>query len=123
IGANDRQQMDVEGERETVRSENWNREYAERASRLAKAVTARKVPLLWVGAPPFKSSKMMLDMMAFNDVYRSTATAAGGEFVDIWDGFVDEAGNYMANGPDLNGQPARLRANDGINLARPGKRK
>ncbi len=29
----------------------------------------------------------------------------------------------MSTGPDLNGQPARLRANDGINLARPGKRK
>ena len=29
----------------------------------------------------------------------------------------------MSNGPDINGQPARLRAADGINLARPGKRK
>jgi len=123
IGANDRQQMTVDGVKEAVRSEVWNKEYADRAEELAKAVAARKVPLLWVGAPPFKSSKMMLDMMAFNDVYRAAATAAGGEYVDIWDGFVDENGAYVANGPDLNGQPARLRANDGINLARPGKRK
>lgn len=123
IGANDRQQMTVDGEREAIRSEAWNKEYAKRAEDLAKAVAARKVPLLWVGAPPFKSSKMMLDMMAFNEVYRAAATAAGGEYVDIWDGFVDENGAYIANGPDLNGQPARLRANDGINLARPGKRK
>jgi hypothetical protein len=36
---------------------------------------------------------------------------------------VDENGAYIPSGPDLNGQPARLRANDGINLARPGKRK
>jgi hypothetical protein len=123
IGANDRQQMTIGGEREAVRSEAWNKEYARRADDLAKAVAARKVPLLWVGAPPFKSSKMMLDMMAFNEVYRTAATAAGGEYIDIWDGFVDENGAYIANGPDLNGQPARLRANDGINLARPGKRK
>jgi hypothetical protein len=123
IGANDRQQMTIDGEREAVRSEAWNKEYAKRAGEFAKAVTARKVPLLWVGAPPFKSSKMMLDMLAFNEVYRAAATAAGGEYVDIWDGFVDENGAYIANGPDLNGQPARLRANDGINLARPGKRK
>lgn len=123
IGANDRQQMTVDGFKEAVRSEVWTKEYADRAEELAKAVAARKVPLLWVGAPPFKSSKMMLDMMAFNDIYRAAATAAGGEYVDIWDGFVDENGAYVANGPDLNGQPARLRANDGINLARPGKRK
>lgn len=123
IGANDRQQMLVGGVREEVRSENWNREYAERAGELAKAIAARKVPFLWVGTPPFKSSKMMLDMLAFNDVYRAAATSAGGEFVDIWDGFVDENGAYAPSGPDINGQPARLRANDGINLARPGKRK
>ncbi len=123
IGANDRQQMLVDGVREDVRTENWNKEYAERANELAKAITARKVPLLWVGMPPFKSSKMMLDMLAFNDVYRAAAVSAGGEFIDIWDGFVDENGAYISNGPDLNGQPARLRAGDGINLARPGKRK
>lgn len=123
IGANDRQQMLVDGVRETVRSENWNREYAERAGELAKAIAARKVPFLWVGMPSFKSSKSMLDMLAFNDIYRAAAASAGGEFVDIWDGFVDENGAYIASGPDINGQPARLRANDGINLARPGKRK
>ena len=123
IGANDRQQMLVDGVRETVRSENWNKEYAERAGELAKAIAARKVPFLWVGVPPFKSSKMMLDMLAFNDIYRVASANASGEFVDIWDGFVDENDAYVSNGPDINGQPARLRAADGINLARPGKRK
>lgn len=123
IGANDRQQMTVDGEPEAVRSENWNREYAERAGKLAKGASSRKVPLLWVGMPPFKLQNAMLDMLAFNEVYRAAASSVGGGFIDIWDGFADENGAYVANGPDLNGQPARLRANDGINLARPGKRK
>ena len=123
IGTNDRQQMLVDGVRETVRSEEWNKEYAARVGELASTVAARKVPLLWVGMPPFKSSKMMLDVLAFNDIYRVAASGAGGEFIDIWDGFVDENGAYVPSGPDINGQPARLRANDGINLARPGKRK
>ena len=94
-----------------------------RTQALAKAISDKKVPFLWVGVPAFKSSKMLLDMLAFNDVYRAAAASAGAEFVDIWDGFVDENGAYMSNGPDINGQPARLRAADGINLARPGKRK
>ncbi len=123
LGANDRQQMLVDGTREQVRSETWLKEYTERTQSLAKAIADRKVPFIWVGVPSFKSSKMLLDMLAFNEIFKSAATAAGGEFVDIWDGFVDEDGAYVANGPDLNGQPARLRAADGINLARPGKRK
>ncbi|MBL8580353.1 MAG: DUF459 domain-containing protein [Mesorhizobium sp.] len=123
IGANDRQQMLVEGVNESVRSENWSRQYTDRADELAKAIAARKVPFLWVGTPPFKSQKMMLDMFAFNEMFRTAAVGAGGEFVDVWDGFVDENGAYVASGPDINGQPARLRANDGINFARPGKRK
>src|SRR5690606_10715209 len=123
LGANDRQQMLVDGTREAVRSENWNKEYASRASELAKAISARKVPFLWVGMPSFKSSKTMLDMLAFNVIYRVAAANAGGKFVDIWVGFVAENAPYMPPGPDINGQPARLRANDGINLARPGKRK
>jgi hypothetical protein len=123
IGANDRQQMQVGDVRETLRSENWTKEYGLRTQALAKAISDRKVPLLWVGVPAFKPSKMLLDMLAFNDVYRAAAASVGAEFVDIWDGFVDENGVYMSNGPDINGQPARLRAADGINLARPGKRK
>ncbi len=125
LGTNDRQEMQVGDVTETVRSENWTKEYSARAQALAKAISDKKVPFLWVGVPAFKSSKMLLDMLAFNDVYRAAAASAGAgaEFIDIWDGFVDENGAYMSNGPDINGQPARLRAADGINLARPGKRK
>ena len=66
--------------------------------------------------PAFKSPKMTADMLAFNDIYRKAGRSAGGEFVDIWDGFVDENGAFVATGPDINGQPVRLRADDGINL-------
>ena len=124
IGANDRQQMLVDGVARDGRSRKLEQGICRRApASSAKAIAARKVPFLWVGMPPFKSSKMMLDMLAFNDIYREAAASAGGEFVDIWDGFVDENGAYMSTGPDINGQPVRLRAADGINLSKPGKRK
>jgi len=123
LGGNDRQQMRIGSERETLRSENWDREYGERAKAFAKAIADRKVPFIWVGVPAFKSQKMMTDMLAFNDFYRTAAEEAGAEFVDIWDGFVDENGAFASNGPDINGQPVRLRSGDGINLTRPGKRK
>lgn len=123
LGANDRQQMRVGEVREQPRTENWNKEYAVRTASLAKAVSDKKVPFLWVGVPAFKSQKMLTDMLAFNDFYRTAAEGVSAEFIDIWDGFVDENGAFVTTGPDINGQPVRLRANDGINLTKPGKRK
>ena len=123
LGSNDRQAMRVDGASENVRTEKWDAEYASRSSRFVAEVTSRKIPLVWVGLPSFRFAKMSSDMIAFNDIHRGVAEAAGGAFVDIWDGFVDENGAFVTNGPDINGQPVRLRAADGINFTEAGKRK
>lgn len=123
VGANDRQQMKVGTTREPVRSEAWTTEYTLRATSFAKAVAQTRVPLIWVGAPAFKPAKMNSDMLAFNEIYRGLVTEVKGEFVDVWDGFVDENGAFVTTGPDINGQPVRLRAGDGVNFTAAGKRK
>lgn len=123
IGANDRQQLLVGGNRESPGSEAWAGEYERRIKTLAMAVRDRELPLFWVGALPFKSSIMSSDMIAFNDLYRRIVTDSGGEFIDVWDGFINESGTFAANGPDMNGQPAQLRGSDGISVTRPGRRK
>lgn len=123
IGSNDRQQMRTENGREQPRSEGWTAEYERRVSSLAKGVRDKGLPLIWVGNLPFRSSSMTSDMIAFNDIYRRIVTDLGGEFVDVWDGFVNEAGTFVSSGPDMNGQPAQLRSSDGINVTRQGRRK
>lgn len=123
LGSNDRQQMQVGDTREAPRSDAWTKQYVARTQALGKAMAASKVPFLWVGMPAFKSTKMTSDMLAFNDIYRSAAHDNGGEFIDIWDGFVDENGAFVTTGPDINGQPVRLRSDDGINITKAGKRK
>ncbi|PDQ21415.1 hypothetical protein CN311_08790 [Mesorhizobium sanjuanii] len=123
LGSNDRQQMRVDDVREQPRSENWTKEYERRTEALGKAIASTKVPYLWVGMPPFRVAKMTSDMLAFNDIYRSAAETHGGEFIDIWDGFVDENGAFVISGPDINGQAVRLRTDDGINVSKAGKRK
>lgn len=123
MGSNDRQQMKVGEEREQPRTEVWTKAYELRTEALAKALANSKIPYLWVGMPAFKTQKMTADMLAFNGIYRGAAEAYNGEFVDIWDGFVDENGAFVSTGPDVNGQPVRLRADDGINMTRGGKRK
>lgn len=123
LGSNDRQQMKVGDVREQPRSENWTKEYERRTDSLGKAIADAKVPFLWVGMPAFRVPKMTSDMLAFNDIYHKAAESHGGEFVDVWDGFVDENGAFITSGPDMNGQPVRLRADDGINVSKAGKRK
>jgi hypothetical protein len=123
LGANDRQQMKLGTTREAPLSDNWVKEYQARTDALAAAIKERSLPFVWVGLPAFKSAKVSSDLLTFNDMYRKSTENAGGSFVDIWDGFVDENGAFVMNGPDMNGQPVRLRGSDGISLSKPGKRK
>ncbi len=123
LGANDRQQMKVGENREAPLTEAWTKEYQARTDALAAAVKQSRLPLLWVGLPSFKSAKVSADLLAFNDVYRKSAENVGGSFVDIWDGFADENGVFVMNGPDMNGQPVKLRGSDGISFSKAGKRK
>jgi len=123
LGSNDRQQMQVGESREVPLSDAWTRQYKARTVQFGKTIAADKVPFLWVGQPAFKAGKMTSDMLAFNDIYRAAAEAGGGEFVDVWDGFADENGAFVTTGPDVNGQPVRLRADDGINMTKAGRRK
>lgn len=123
IGSNDRQSMKIGASREQPMTDAWNADYARRVNAFADAVKSTGTRLVWVGQPSFKAPALSSAMIAFNDVYRAAAARTGATFVDVWDGFVDEAGVFTATGPDINGQPARLRANDGINLTEAGRRK
>ncbi|MGJ7039122.1 SGNH/GDSL hydrolase family protein [Shinella sp. BE166] len=123
MGANDRQQMTVGGEKEKFRSEAWTKEYEARVGRLATLARNGGKPMMWIGMPAFQSSAMTADMTTLNNIYRAGVEKAGGEFVDIWDGFVDENGKFVISGSDINGQQVRLRGSDGINFTKAGKRK
>ncbi|OBY02806.1 hypothetical protein BAE36_35110 [Rhizobium leguminosarum bv. trifolii] len=123
IGANDRQQMVTDTAKEKFRTDGWFTEYRRRVLSFGKEVTGRKIPLLWVGLPAFESDSMTADAVQMNQLYRNQVESIGGEFVDIWDGFVDENGNFIVTGSDVNGQQGRLRTSDGINLTQAGRRK
>jgi hypothetical protein len=123
IGANDRQEIKRAEGTLPFPSDPWFKEYETRVRELGTLVTSRKIPLLWVGLPSFQSPSLMRDAVRLNGIYRTEIAKVGGEFVDIWDGFVDEEGKFIVTGSDMNGQQARLRGSDGINFTTAGKRK
>jgi hypothetical protein len=123
IGANDRQQIIGDGLNEKYGTDPWFLAYEERVQQFAKLVTSRHIPLLWVGLPAFGSDQLTEGAMKLNQLYQSQAASVGGEFIDIWDGFTDQNGEFIVTGSDINGQQVRLRTADGVNLTAAGKRK
>ncbi len=123
LGSNDRQQMSIGGNKEKFRSEAWNTEYERRVSVLIKVATDARIPFIWTGLPSFQSPSLSADAATLNSLFRTKTEMAGGVFIDIWDGFADEDGKFIASGSDVNGQPVRLRGSDGLSLTKAGKRK
>jgi hypothetical protein len=123
LGTNDRQQMPMSGAMLKFRSDAWNAAYDKRVTGLIGIAISHKIPLIWSGLPAFQSPSLSTDVAAFNNLYREKTELAGGVFVDLWDGFADENGKFIASGSDINGQPVRLRGSDGLSLTKAGKRK
>jgi len=123
IGSNDRQALrDASGSYEP-RTPEWQTAYAQRIEAIAAQFRDKKIPLLWVGLPIMKNAALSADAMAFNEFYRAYAEKAGAAYLDIWEAFADEAGQYTAAGPDINGQIVRLRTGDGVHFTKAGARK
>ena len=105
------------------RSEKWTELYIKRIDDTIAALKARSVPVLWVGLPPVRNTKAAADLSYLNDLFRSRAEKAGVTYIDTWDGFVDESGRFVMQGPDFEGQIRRLRSSDGTHFTQAGARK
>lgn len=123
LGANDRQQMRNGRERIAPHSEPWETAYRERVKALTETLKVYGRPFFWVGAPPMRIASASRDMTYINAFYADPVAAAGGHFIDVWNGFTSDEGNYISSGPDVDGQLRALRTSDGINFTRAGKLK
>ena len=79
--------------------------------------------MLWVGLPVVHGPKATADTLFLDSLYRDAAGKAGITYVDVWDGFVDEAGRFLQKGPDFEGQIRQLRSYDGVYFTKAGARK
>ncbi len=123
VGSNDRQQMRDGKDRLQPRTEAWEKVYVQRIESLVDTLKVYGRPFFWVTAPPMRSTSATRDMAYLNDLYKPRVTAAGGHFIDIWNGFTDENGRFISSGPDVDGQLRALRNSDGINFTRAGRLK
>jgi hypothetical protein len=104
-------------------TEKWELGYVRRIDATIAAMKSAGVPVFWVGLPSQRNSRASSDSAYLNELFRQRADKAGIIFVDVWDGFVDEAGRFTSQGPDFEGQIRRLRSGDGIYFTKAGARK
>jgi hypothetical protein len=123
LGANDRQELRNGNERFATHSDAWEQAYIQRIKGLTSTLKVYGRPFFWVSAPPMRVSAAARDMAYLNEFYKPAVAEAGGYFVDVWDGFTSDEGNYISSGPDVNGQLRSLRLGDGINFSRAGRLK
>jgi hypothetical protein len=105
------------------REDRWVELYTKKIEELIAVAKSKGVPVVWVGLPAIRGPRGTSDMLFLDSLYRDASGKAGITYVDVWDGFVDESGRFLQRGPDFEGQPRKLRADDGIYFTKPGARK
>ncbi len=131
VGLNDRREIparkDAEGNEVApaleFRTDEWARAYQREIDRIRLAFAKQDKPVFWVGLPPVGSEDLAADMRYLNDLVSSRLTERDEDFIDVWDAFSDEDGNFSFRGPDLNGQDVRLRLKNAIRFTQKGRRK
>jgi hypothetical protein len=89
----------------------------------ARTITSGRAARSPARRPAIRGTKSTSDALFLDSLYRDAAGRAGITYVDVWDGFVDEAGRYVQQGPDFEGQIRRLRSYDGVYFTKAGARK
>lgn len=101
----------------------WWSAYEDQVEELVAAIRAERKPIVWVGLPPTGSSTRNQDFSQLNDLFKASAEEQQGYFVDIWEIFLSEEGEYSSFGPDVDGKRRRLRTSDKTGFTWAGYRK
>lgn len=111
------------GQRYPVGTAEWRKIYAQRMDELIRDIKAARVAIYWVGLPIMRRADSNEAAQIQNEVFRERAYLGGVRFVDVYQGFADEEGNYSPYGPDLAGKNRLLRDSDGMHMTEAGYQK
>lgn len=123
VGLNDHEPIKEGETTHEFLSDRWRQLYRERVDGVLKPFAEKNIPVVFVGAPPMKNEKLSTEQIAINEIALERVQRAGAVYVDIWPAFVDDQNRYAQMGPNLAGQVARLRLDDGVGFTKAGARK
>lgn len=120
IGTNDRLSIKQDGNTYKVLTSNWSDIYKSRVAQFVQTLRAANKPIVWVGLPAVASASFSAILSQISAIQQLAVFSGGGEYVDIYDRFVDDSGAYTPSGPDLNGNQVTMRRSDGIRFTSAG---
>ncbi|KRA55408.1 DUF459 domain-containing protein [Devosia sp. Root635] len=120
IGINDRQDITVPGGSYEPLTDAWNAAYQARITSFLGKLRAARKPVIWLGLPPMSKTEYSAAISQISNIQRLASFSGGAEFLDIYERFLGEDGKYSSHGPDVNGQNARMRKDDGIHFSSAG---
>ena len=121
-GFHDREPLKLDNETIEITSPRWVELYEQRLTQTMDALKQAGKPVFWVGIPPIRGPRNG-EVAQLNRIIRERAEEAGITFIDVWNAFSDDQGNFTQSGPDVVGQTRRLRTSDGVNFTNAGSRK
>jgi hypothetical protein len=124
VGAKDAVASILEGKKKhRFGSPRWLEIYNMRLDNFLQRLKKQKIAVYWVGLPIMRDPQFNENMNTLNELFREKAHINNTKFIDTWNGFVDQYGNFSPYGPDLDGRVLRLRDKDGIRFTGAGYRK
>ena len=121
FGANDEQNLRVNGHVLAFGSAPWVSAYTDIVTKMASAATKSGAYVLWVGMPIMQPNGYRQGMILINSVFANVAmTAPGMTFLPTWDLFANAQGHFV-DAARVNNIPSLLREADGIHLSYVGE--
>lgn len=118
IGANDGQNMTVDGKPVSFGTDEWRAEYTRRVGRAMDIATGEGRRVYWVGLPIARPTSYAEKSRMLNEVYRAqAATRPGVVYIDTWSLFSGPDGVYSAYLKDASGATKLMRSEDGIHFS------
>ena len=122
-GSSDRQSMRVNSRWYKISSDEWRAEYGRRVDLILKTLKKKRIGIYWLGVPIVKSALAAEEMQNINAIIRDRVYLSGAKFIDTWNAFADQSGQYSAYGPDLAGKVRPLREGEGSWFTQAGYQK
>jgi hypothetical protein len=121
FGANDEQNIRVDGHVVAFGSAPWIAAYTKIVTGIATAATKSGAYVLWVGMPIMQPNTYRANMVLINSVFlKVEQSVPGTAFLPTWNLFANAHGQYQ-NAALVNRIPSGLRATDGIHFSYVGE--
>jgi hypothetical protein len=121
FGANDEQNLKVDGHVLAFGSAPWVTAYTDIVTKMATAATKTGAYVLWVGMPIMQPNGYRQGMALLNSVFAKVATTVPGmTFLPTWELFANAKGQFE-DAARVNNIPSLLREADGIHFSYVGE--